>query len=192
MSPKTKKLVLFSTIAVIGLVMIIMTGLNNNNNLIVVHQPASAQLHKNQTCTGTGIHMRCKYDILTAKLAGNNEVPPVTTPATGTAQFQLRSIFAYPIYSMHYNLSTTNLKGFTVANIYLGKAGENGQPVASLSMGNGTIYDGDLKGPLAGKFVIELPRIMANGSAYVNVHTQQNPNGEIRGQIMPYKNTNHQ
>jgi hypothetical protein len=194
MLPKTKKLGVSAIIATVGLVIISMIGLdnNNNNNLIAVHQPAFAQLHKNQTCTGTGIHQHCKFGTYTAKLAGNNEVPPVTTPATGTAQFQLRSIFAYPIYSMHYNLSTTNLKGFTVANIYLGKAGENGQPVASLSMGNGTIYDGDLKGPLAGKFVIELPRIMANGSAYVNVHTQQNPNGEIRGQIMPDKNTNHQ
>jgi hypothetical protein len=178
--------------------MIIMTGLNNNNNLIVVHQPASAQLHKNQTCTGTGIHMRCKYDILTAKLAGNNEVPVVTIPATGTAQFQYTSIFAYPIYSMDYNLSTTNLKGFTTADIYLGKPGENGQPVASLSMGKdavgneGHISDGDLKGPLAGKDVTDLARIMRDGGAYVNVHTQQNQNGEIRGQIMPDKNTNHQ
>ncbi len=85
---------------------------------------------------------------------------------------------------MDYNLSTTNLKGFTTADIYLGKPGENGQPVASLSMGkDGSI--GDLKGPLTGKDVLELHRIMGNGSAYVNVHTQQNPNGEIRGQIMP-------
>jgi len=190
MLPKTKKLGVSAIIATVGLVIISMIGLNNN--LITVHQPAFAQLHKNQTCTGTSIHMHCKYDTFTAKLAGNNEVPPVTTSTTGTAHFQLTSIFAYPMYSIDYNLSTTNLKGFTTANIYLGKPGENGQPVASLSMGKDGFIGRDLKGPLADKDVTELASIMRDGGAYVNVHTQQNPNGEIRGQIMPDKNTNHQ
>lgn len=187
MLSKTKKFGVSAIIAVVGLVMISMTGLNNNNNLIAIHQSAFAY-----TCTGTGIHEHCLIDTFTAKLAGDNEVPPVTTPATGTAQFQLRSVFAYPEYYINYSLSTTNLKGFTMAKIYLGKPGENGQPVASLSMGKGTIYDRDLKGPLAGKDEFALASIMRNGSAYINVHTQQNPNGEIRGQIMPDKNTNHQ
>jgi CHRD domain len=167
MLSKTKKLGVSAIIAVVGLVMISMTGLNNNNNLIAIHQSAFAY-----TCTGTGIHEHCLIDTFTAKLAGDNQVPPVTTSATGTVQFQLRDI--------------------TMANIYQGKPGENGQPVASLSMGKGTIYDRDLKGPLAGKDEFALASIMRNGSAYVNVHTQQNPNGEVRGQIMPDKNTNHQ
>jgi hypothetical protein len=29
-----------------------------------------------------------------------------------------------------------------------------------------------------------LATAMSNGETYVNVHTEQNPNGEIRGQIM--------
>jgi hypothetical protein len=58
-----------------------------------------------------------------------------------------------------------------------------GPPVAMLSMGNGKITSADLEGPLAGKQMSDLVDIMKNGGAYVNVHTQQNQNGEIRGQI---------
>jgi hypothetical protein len=58
-----------------------------------------------------------------------------------------------------------------------------GPPVAMLSMGNGKITSADLEGPLAGKQMSDLVNIMKNGGAYVNVHTQQNQNGEIRGQI---------
>ena len=34
------------------------------------------------------------------------------------------------------------------------------------------------------KQLSDLVRTMRDGETYVNVHTQQNPNGEIRGQIM--------
>ena len=38
-------------------------------------------------------------------------------------------------------------------------------------------------GSLAGKSVSDLVSKMQSGEAYVNVHTEANPNGEIRGQI---------
>jgi hypothetical protein len=71
-----------------------------------------------------------------------------------------------------------------MAHIHQGKAGEIGQPITNpLSMGKGKITSSDLEGPLAGKQIADLVDIMRNGGAYVNVHTQQNQNGEIRGQI---------
>jgi hypothetical protein len=36
---------------------------------------------------------------------------------------------------------------------------------------------------MAGKQIEDLANNMTNGGTYINVHTQQHPNGEIRGQI---------
>jgi CHRD domain len=117
----------------------------------------------------------------TAKLSGKDEVPPVNTQATGTAQFQLSSDGK----EINYDLTTTNLNGFMMAHIHQGKSGENGQPITTpLQMGKGKITSSDLQGSLAGKQMPDLVDLMKNGGAYVNVHTNQNQNGEIRGQIM--------
>jgi hypothetical protein len=115
----------------------------------------------------------------TAKLSGKDEVPPVNTQATGMATFQPSSDGK----EVNYDLSTSNLQGFMMAHIHQGKAGENGQPVAGLQMGKGKITSSDLQGPLAGKQISDLVNLMKSGGAYTNVHTQQNQNGEIRGQI---------
>ena len=72
---------------------------------------------------------------------------PVNTPVTGMAEFQPSSDGK----GLNYNLTATNLHGFMMAHVHQGKAGENGQPVAPLSMGKGKITSSDLKGPLAGK-----------------------------------------
>jgi hypothetical protein len=115
----------------------------------------------------------------TAQLSGKDEVPPVDTTATGTAQFQLNPDGK----ELTYDLTTKDLKGFMMAHIHQGKAGENGPPVAPLSMGKGKITASDLQGPLSGKQLKDLVNLMSNGGAYVNIHTQQHQDGEIRGQI---------
>jgi hypothetical protein len=115
----------------------------------------------------------------TAQLSGKDEVPPVDTTATGTAQFQLNPDGK----ELTYDLATKDLKGFMMAHIHQGKAGENGPPVAPLSMGKGKITASDLQGPLSGKQLKDLVDLMSNGGAYVNVHTQQHQDGEIRGQV---------
>jgi CHRD domain len=115
----------------------------------------------------------------TAQLSGKDEVPPVDTTATGTAQFQLSPDGK----ELTYDLSTKDLKGFMMAHIHQGKAEEKGPPVAPLSMGKGKITASDLQGPLSGKQLKDLVDLMSNGGAYVNIHTQQHQDGEIRGQI---------
>jgi hypothetical protein len=40
-------------------------------------------------------------------------------------------------------------------------------------------------GPLQGKQLNDLVALMQNGTAYVNVHIEQNPQGEIRGTVLP-------
>jgi hypothetical protein len=48
---------------------------------------------------------------------------------------------------------------------------------------HGNLRADNLEGPLAGKQITDLIKMIKDGNAYVNVHTVQNPNGEIRGQI---------
>jgi len=158
MSSKPNTLATSAVIAVLGLAVISMADLNN----LTILPPAYAQ---SQT--------------FTAKLTGNNETPPVDIAATGTAHFQLSSDGK----ELKYDLSTT-LKGYTHTHIHQGKAGESGLPVVELSMGKGTITSSDLKGPLAGKQISDLVNMIKSGGAYVNVHTQQNQKGALRGQIM--------
>jgi hypothetical protein len=50
-------------------------------------------------------------------------------------------------------------------------------------METGTITADRLEGPMEGKPISELALAAAYGSLYINIHTKQNPNGEIRGQI---------
>src|ERR671931_828553 len=139
--------------------------------------------------TGLGLHIinfafaqQQQPQTFTAKLSGSNEVPPVTTSATGMAQFQLTADGS----QINYKLNATNLNNFMMAHIHQGKAGENGPPVtAPLSMGSGKITASDLQGPLAGKQLSDLINLMKTGGTYTNIHTQTNQNGEIRGQISP-------
>jgi hypothetical protein len=139
--------------------------------------------------TGVGLHVlnfafaqqKQQPQTFTAKLSGSNEVPPVTTSATGMAQFQLTADGS----QINYKLNATNLNNFMMAHIHQGKAGENGPPVVPLSMGSGKITASDLQGPLAGKQLSDLINLMKTGGTYANIHTQTNQNGEIRGQISP-------
>jgi hypothetical protein len=50
-------------------------------------------------------------------------------------------------------------------------------------LAEGDITAADLRGPLAGLTIQDLVAEMVAGNTYVNVHTVENPGGEIRGQI---------
>jgi hypothetical protein len=85
------------------------------------------------------------------------------------------------------------------AHIHQGKQGQNGPIIAGLfnpSMSspptgeiNGSLIKGanitssGLQGPLVGKQIPDLITLINNGEAYVNIHTEKNQNGELRGQI---------
>jgi hypothetical protein len=124
-----------------------------------------------------------------AKLTGKNEVPAKDTKATGIAEFTV----TLP-NSMSYKVSVTNMQKVTAAHIHLGKVGENGPIIVTLfktaspsATTNGTLSQGNitsikLEGPLAGKQLSDLINLMNKAGAYVNVYTEANPNGEIRGQ----------
>jgi len=123
-------------------------------------------------------------------LNGKNEVPshPDVT-ATGISGFIVNSGNS----KVWYQIEGEGLKGVTQAHIHSGKASENGPVVATLFKGskdtvNGALVQGSitadkLEGPLKGKSISDLVSLIDKSSAYVNVHTQSFPDGEIRGQI---------
>lgn len=122
---------------------------------------------------------------IVVNLSGSEEVPPVQTEATGVAEFIPGED------SVAYSVNATNIQGVTAGHIHLGKRGENGPIVVTLFKYDspmnevsetGTITADKLEGPLAGKQLSDLGAAGANGTLYVNIHTEQNPNGEIRGQ----------
>ncbi|MGW8180993.1 MAG: CHRD domain-containing protein [bacterium] len=130
-----------------------------------------------------------------AHLSGDNEVVPVNTRAQGEAIFQLSE----DLTMLHYKLNVANIENVLMAHIHLAPEGQNGGVVAwlypagpppALIVGRtqgvlaaGVIRASDLVGDLAGQTIQDLAEEIMNGNTYVNVHTTQNPGGEIRGQI---------
>ncbi|WP_307555866.1 CHRD domain-containing protein [Paenibacillus sp. V4I5] len=126
-----------------------------------------------------------------ALLRGRNEVPPVRTIASGNALFELNNSGT----QLRFVLIIRNISRVTQAHIHLGRIGQNGPVVAFLfgpskfgisvrrGVVRGVLTNQDLVGSLQGKTLRDLIREFESGNAYVNVHTIQNPNGEIRGQV---------
>ena len=126
-----------------------------------------------------------------AKLTGNDEVPSVKTKANGEVKFKLSNDGK----ELSYILEVKNIENATAAHIHRGMKGKSGPPVANLFTGpkkennfggelsKGTLTANDLSGDLMGKSIGELVKLIKSGELYVNVHTDANPNGEIRGQI---------
>ncbi len=123
-----------------------------------------------------------------ARLSGQREVPPVQTVANGTADLVPTND------SVIYLVNTTNLKGIAAGHVHLAPPGQNGPIVVTLfnitstqspSHFNGSFTSENLEGPMQGNPLSGLIGAINNGTSYVNVHTKQHPNGEIRGQIIP-------
>jgi CHRD domain len=125
-----------------------------------------------------------------AGLTGNQEVPVVHTNATGTASF-----LAASNSTTGYVLNVTGMSNVTQADVNVAEQGKNGpiiltlftskDPVSNFTgvLSQGNITSANLQGPMKGKQLASLTDLMQNGTAYVNIRTVQNPNGEIRGQI---------
>jgi len=128
-----------------------------------------------------------------AELSGSEVVPPVKTMAKGETIFELNKSGD----ELKYKLTVTDIANVTAVHIHDGKVGKNGPPIVSLYAGpkkegkfSGTLSEGtitakDLIGQLKGKLFSHFIQMIEDGHAYVNVHTDKYPDGEIRGQIKP-------
>ncbi|HET8857651.1 MAG TPA: CHRD domain-containing protein [Nitrososphaeraceae archaeon] len=129
-------------------------------------------------------------------LIGMEEVPPVNTNSTGIALFELVN------NNINFKVNVTNLDNIKAAHIHTGEFGQNGDIVVTLfqsttptdilngTLAEGKVAAGDLQGPLKGKTINDLVQLINNTQAYVNIHTEQYLNGEIRGQITNVNATN--
>jgi hypothetical protein len=120
----------------------------------------------------------------TGTLTGSNEVPPVTTDATGTFTLDFDGS------SVQYRLEVDSISNVTAAHIHSGAPGTTGPPRVTLFNGpttgpmdgvlaEGTFSTADVTGVTFDALVQE----MQDGNAYVNVHTTEYPDGLIRAQI---------
>lgn len=111
---------------------------------------------------------------IAAALKGSAEVPAVTTSATGTAQ-----ITVLPSRVVSGEVGVTGMEP-TVAHIHEAAAGKNGPPIISLTK---TANDRFSVPPDAKLTEAQYTSYMAD-NLYVNVHSAQHPDGEIRAQLM--------
>lgn len=122
-----------------------------------------------------------------ARMTGAQETPAIGTAATGVATFTIVGT------KLHYVVRVNRLSGApTAAHIHRGAAGVAGPPIYTFALKsragrNGAISEGmfDLTtNASTGVTGDSLKVLLANGNAYVNVHTAKYPGGETRGQVV--------
>lgn len=108
----------------------------------------------------------------TATLTGSQENPAAATDARGTGVFLL----------------TEEGLEFTAAHFHNGATGANGGVVRDIG-GNfsGNTASGIWRSTDAQALTSDLMAELMLGNIYVNVHTPENPPGEIRGQLSPFE-----
>jgi CHRD domain len=125
----------------------------------------------------------------TTELSGQSVVPPEDTQATGLAEFQVMGT-----ESIQYNINATNIQNVTSGQIHEGIEGQNGAMLVELFFydapmnqvsESGTITEDDFQGgaTTSQQQFTDFITAMRAGGAYVSISTEQNPDGETRGQI---------
>ncbi len=112
---------------------------------------------------------------LQAELKGSNEVPPNTSSGSGKAE----ATYDTDTKALTYTITFAGLSGPAMGAHFHGpsEAGKNAgialpfKTVQSPIQGSATLTDNQAADLLAGKW-------------YANIHTAQNPGGELRGQMV--------
>ena len=107
------------------------------------------------------------------KLSGTQEVPPVTSMASGSG-----AIIVAADKSVSGSITTMGIDG-KAAHIHQGAMGANGPVVVPLTKSG----DATWSVPAGTKLTDEQYAAYVAGGMYVNVHSAANPGGEIRGQL---------
>jgi tetratricopeptide (TPR) repeat protein len=129
---------------------------------------------------------------ITARLTAQDEVAPKNTKATGAFELELSPDGGIS----YYRLNVTNISNVTLVQMHQGARGTNGPIIMTLykntnpssqingRLSEGKVFSNEFEGPLAGKYISDLMNLVHEGQVYINVYTDQNHEGEIRGQLL--------
>lgn len=108
-----------------------------------------------------------------ADLKSSEEVPPNDSPGSGTADITLDT----DANKVSWKITHQGLTGDATAAHFHGpaKVGENAGPIVDIST---NMMEG------AADVTAEQLQMIREGNTYLNVHTAQYPDGEIRGQVL--------
>jgi len=108
-------------------------------------------------------------------LSGNQEIPPVTTAASGIAMITVGAD-----RSMIGNVTITGMT-VTVAHIHDAAAGANGPIIVPLTRTADNVWSV----PAGTRLTDAQYESYKAGNLYLNIHSEAHRSGEIRGQIKP-------
>ncbi len=150
----------------------IFATLASGGHYINVHTPdnASGELR--------GQILTDNFVLATFALQGSQEVPAVDTMAMGSGY----ALVDMNDYSLELKVVTEGLDDATAAHIHTGRVGANGDVLVALtqSMDDDNVWMTD-----AGLMIdADTFATLASGGHYVNVHSESNASGELRGQIL--------
>jgi len=116
-------------------------------------------------------------------LSGAQQVPPIQSPGSGSADLSYDPSTRVVTWSVTYSGLSSPV---TMAHFHSGDAGANGPVAVWLSKQGG---GAPAQSPITGQATLtpEQAEQFTAGKMYVNVHTQEHPQGEIRGQVVPPK-----
>ncbi|WP_415839094.1 CHRD domain-containing protein, partial [Pseudoalteromonas byunsanensis] len=117
------------------------------------------------------------FTLVAFPLSGEQEVPAVTTTATGSGY----ALVDGNDFSLELQVLTSGVADATAAHIHTGMAGENGPVLLALEQDESDVNR--WMAPANAALTAEIFALLASGGHYVNVHTPANPGGELRGQI---------
>lgn len=108
-------------------------------------------------------------------LAGSQEVPPVTTSASGSG-----SIMVGSDGSVSGSVTTSGVDA-TMAHIHEAPMGQNGPVIVPFAKTADNVWSV----PAGAKLTDAQLQSLKSGNLYINVHSAVNKGGEIRGQLKP-------
>ncbi|QFU06441.1 CHRD domain protein (plasmid) [Pseudoalteromonas sp. THAF3] len=146
--------------------------LASGGHYVNVHTPANAGGELR------GQILTSNYALATFALSGAQEVPAVSTSASGSGYALVNT----SDYSTEVRVVTEGVDDATAAHIHTGRVGTNGEVFVALeqSMDDAGVW----MTPEGTQIDADIFAVLASGGHYVNVHTPANTGGEIRGQIL--------